>query len=384
MKLYHWDFTKPDGRLMRFFSRTPLEPPAAVIHPGLVRPMETGNGAGHAWRGPELRQDRLTGEWISLSAARQSRPHLPAEHQCPLCPPRSKEAAAATELPYFDGGAGSFAYEWVAFENLYPALWQGNESGLCEVILFRRQHDGHFADMSPAELRGVIGVWQDRSRDIGSREGIQSVFIFENRGAEIGVTLHHPHGQIYAFGHIPPRLRLQLDEAHRYHAAHMSCIICDTALDNEQHPRDLLLYGGQHLVAFMPRAPRFPYELHITTRSHRTHIQDLTDPECDELAQLLKAVVEMYDRLFGFALPYIMQHHQAPAQAHSLPCYHWNLQITPFHRSKDRLKYLAGAETGVGFFVNDSLPEEKIVELRKHFSAPQPQAGTWDPPKARP
>jgi UDPglucose--hexose-1-phosphate uridylyltransferase len=317
----------------------------------------------------------LTGDWISLSAARQSRPHLPSEQRCPLCPASSIELAEVSELPYFaeEPSQGSppsrFAYEWASFENLYPALWQGNETGHCEVILFRRQHTGHIADMTIGEILGVIEVWQDRSKTIGAMPGIESVFLFENRGADIGVTLHHPHGQVYAFGHIPPRLRLQLDHAERYHATHMGCLVCDMAQRLDDH-KELILWSGEHLIAFIPPAPRFPYELHITSRRHRTHIEQLNEAECLELAYVLKEVVAMYDRLFGFSLPYIMQHHQCPSHAKHHSSYHWNIQITPFHRSRDRLKYLAGAETGVGFFVNDSLPEEKIKELRACFEKP--------------
>jgi UDPglucose--hexose-1-phosphate uridylyltransferase len=364
LSLYTFDYTKPDGRIMRFYSRVPLTDPH-FDHPGIVR--GASGGTAPVWRGPELRRDRLTGDWISLSAARQGRPHLPGAGQCPLCPAATFETAASSELPFLADGK-SFPFQWVSFENLYPALWLGNGTGHCEVVLFRTAHEGHFADMTHDEMLAVVSIWQDRSRTIGSMPGIQSVFLFENRGAEIGVTLHHPHGQIYAFAHLPPRLRDVLQHADRYHSTHMSCLICDEAKIQEEQG-NLVVFNGTHLIAFMPEAPRFPYEVHITTKAHRTHIEDLTGEETTELARLLPVIVAMYDSLFGFPLPYIMQHHQCPSQARSLPSYHWNIQITPFHRSKDKIKYLAGAETGAGFFVNDSLPEEKVLELRQHFDA---------------
>jgi UDPglucose--hexose-1-phosphate uridylyltransferase len=366
MALHTLDYQKPDGRRFRFFSHQPFNErilERLQAHPGILRP---GEGSSSPWRVPELRMNPLTGELVSLSASRQGRPHLPAANQCPLCRPHSVEDALLSELPMALPTAPPFEYDLVSFENLFPALSPANESGICEVILYSTDHNTHFSAMSHLHVQSIIEVWQDRSRSLGNDPNIQCVFIFENRGAEIGVTLHHPHGQVYAFNHIPPRLKLQLDHADRYYASHMSCLVCDLAKHHSAQT-DLILWKGEHLVAYMPQAPRFPYEIHITTLRHRPHIEDLEGPEVTELAGLLKSVVAMYDRIFDFPLPYIMQHHQSPSHAKHLPSFHWNLQITPFHRSATKLKFLAGAETGMGFFVNDSFPEEKILELRKAF-----------------
>lgn len=353
MTLHHISLTKPDNRTVHFFARQPFPDQFDVLHYGISRSAE--------WAPPMLRSNHLTGEWISMSAARQNRPHLPEASACPLCPAKqssSADAQASVEAPTV-----SFPYEWIAFENLFPALWPGNQTGQCEVLVYTSAHEGSLGDLKAENLEGLIEVWQHRSRHLGERDEIESVFIFENRGDEIGVTLHHPHGQIYAFNHTPPRLAAELDYAERYYAQNMSCLICDVT---QAHVRSqkLILHSGEHIVAFMPEAPRFPYEVHITTRQHRTHIERLDEKEVAELARVLKSLVQAYDRLFGFPLPYIMQHHQCPSHASGHHSFHWNIQFTPFHRSAAKLKYLAGAETGMGFFVNDSLPEEKIIELR--------------------
>lgn len=366
MVLYTLDYEKPDGRKFRFFAHKPFDERIRErlgTHPGILRP---GAESPAPWRVPELRTNPLTGELVSLSASRQGRPHLPAANQCPLCLPHSVNDAMLSELPLVFPVDPPFEYDLVSFENLFPALAPANETGICEVILYSTDHNTHLSEMNHIQVQSIIEVWQDRSRTLGNNPNIQSVFIFENRGAEIGVTLHHPHGQVYAFNHIPPRLKLELDYADRYYASHMSCLVCDLAKHHAKQP-DLILWKGEHLVAYMPQAPRFPYEIHVSTLLHRPHIEDLETPEVAELACLLKSIIAMYDRMFGFPLPYIMQHHQCPSHAKHLPSFHWNLQMTPFHRGANKLKYLAGAETGMGFFVNDSFPEEKIIELRRTF-----------------
>jgi UDPglucose--hexose-1-phosphate uridylyltransferase len=353
MTLHHFSITKPDSRSVHFFSRQPFPEGRDVLHFGLTRSPD--------WTPPTLRVSHLTGERVSVSAARQNRPHLPNASSCPLCPasPASSPAVqASVEAP-----SVSFAYDWIVFENLYPALWLENQTGHCEVIVYTKAHEGSLGALPLENLEGLIEVWQHRSLHLGERDDIECVFLFENRGAEIGVTLHHPHGQIYAFNHTPPRLAAELDYAERYYAQNMTCLICDVAADHSRRG-DLLLHAGEHIIVFMPEAPKFPYEVHITTRQHRTHIERLTEPEVKELAVVLKKLVAAYDRLFNFPLPYIMQHHQCPSHARGHHSFHWNIQFTPFHRSADKLKYLAGAETGMGFFVNDSLPEEKVKELR--------------------
>lgn len=370
MTLHTFIYKKPDCRVVHFFSKEPFPSSISVIHPGIERPTKDG-----AWSAPILRRNYLTGEAISLSASRQNRPHLPEESHCPLCAAASDSSErrqASSELPTL-AGDNSDLYQWATFENLFPALAPQSGSGRCEVVIYTKEHNTHFGNLEINQIEGLIEVWQHRSKELGQDPLIQSVFIFENRGAEIGVTLHHPHGQIYAFSEPPSRLALELSHAETYYSQNMNCLVCDAAKSAIEQ-KQLVLHEGEHFVIFMPEAPRFPYELHITSKAHRTHIESLKSEECRELAFLLQRTVRAYDSLFGFPLPYILQHHQALSHATECCYYHWNIQITPFHRSADKLKYLAGAETGMGFFVNDSLPEQKIEELRQAFAKVTPQA----------
>ncbi len=318
----------------------------------------------------ERRRDPLTGEWRMFARHRQDRTFLPPEDHCPLCPTRP--GGPPTEIPLAD-------FDVVVFENRFPSLVAeppspdvaGSELypvtpsvGANEVVVYSADHTLGLADMDAARVARLVAVWADRYAELGGRDEVAYVFIFENRGVAVGVTLHHPHGQIYAYPEIPPRPRLELDVAAAHLVRHGTCVVCDV-VGRERADDVRVVARNRSFLAFVPFAARFPYEVHLVSQRHAASLLDLTDPERLALAELLQAVVAGYDHLFGFPLPYVMSMHQAPTDdGQHQAISHLHLELTPLHRSADRLKFLAGSELGAGAFVNDTAPEDTAGQLR--------------------
>ena len=193
--------------------------------------------------------------------------------------------------------------------------------------------------------------------------GIRYVLIFENKGAVIGVTMPHPHGQIYALPLIPPRLEKELAAARAHQRAHKRCLYCDI-LKKERRAGLRIVAENYTFTAFIPFYARWPYEVHIFSRRHVGALDQFRPREERGLAEILKWITLKYDNLFQMSFPYMMLLHQAPAKG-KFPYFHFHIEFYPPHRSKDKLKYLASVETGAGTFLNDSLAEEKAAELRE-------------------
>jgi len=316
---------------------------------------------------PELRFDPVLCEWVIISPQRQERTFLPPDDFCPLCPTRP--GRTETEIP-------EPTYDIAVFENRFPSLSRdaarvssekGARSaagkGVCEVVCYTPRHDTTLSRLPVERIRRLIEVWQDRYRELGSLPGIRYVLIFENRGKEIGVTLTHPHGQIYAFPFVPPKPQREIASARRYFKAHGSCLFCDIAKREKRAARRIVCENAQYL-AFVPYWAHWPYEVHLYPKFHASHIGCLSQAQIRLLAQILKRLLPKYDRLFGFSLPYIMVLHQAPTTRTDDDTYHFHFEFYPPHRGQNRLKYLAGCESGAGTFINDTVPEEKARELR--------------------
>jgi UDPglucose--hexose-1-phosphate uridylyltransferase len=318
----------------------------------------------------ERRWDPTLGEWRTFATHRQGRTFLPAADACPLCPTRDQ--GAPTELP-------RASYSLAVFDNRFPSLtaeppeptvpgsWLHPVEptrGAAEVVVYTDRHDQTLADMDVAHIARLVDVWADRYAALGARDEVGYVFVFENKGEVIGVTLDHPHGQIYGYPDIPPRPLQELTAARRHQAEHGTCVWCDVVA-HERAEGVRILASSASWVAYVPFAARFPYEVHLVANRHATSLLDLSDPERLALAQLLKTVLTAYDALFGFSLPYVMSMHQAPTDdGRWLDVSHLHLELTPVHRTADRLKYLAGSELGAGAFINDTVPEQTAAALR--------------------
>ncbi len=321
----------------------------------------------------QLRYDVLTGEWVTIAAHRMDRTFLPGPDESPLAPTRP--GRPATEIPAAD-------YDVVVFENRFPALssraaatdthvdgeplWpQVPGTGSCEVVCFTSDPDASFATLGHRRARTVIEAWADRTAELSAVPGVQQVFCFENRGREIGVTLTHPHGQIYAYPFLPQRTQALVRQARR-HAASTGRNLYDDILGAERDSGRRLLVAAEHWTAFVPAAARWPLEIHLVPHRDVPDFPALTDAERDELATIYLQLLGRVDRFFDGVdqTPYIAAWHQAPVgpdRAHG----RLHLQLFSLMRAPGRMKYLAGSESAMGAWVNDTTPEHIADRLRE-------------------
>jgi UDPglucose--hexose-1-phosphate uridylyltransferase len=321
----------------------------------------------------EMRWNPMLGEWVVTATHRQDRTFLPPPDHCPLCP--TQPGGFESEIPFPD-------YDVAVFENRFqtffpsppPPSVHGSElcpvqpsEGVCEVVVYTPQHDATLAQLPLSQYDKLVQVWADRYVELGSLPYVQYVLIFENKGEEIGVTLHHPHGQIYGFPFIPPVIKRELHEA-RAHMDHTGrCLFCDILAEEGTDGRRIVA-ENDGFAAFVPFFARWPYEVHIFARRHIGAMPEFSDGERADFARILKTVLMRYDALFGFSLPYMMLMHQQPTDGKDYPEYHFHVEFYPPHRAADKLKYRASCESGGGTFINDTLPEETAARLRDAVS----------------
>jgi UDPglucose--hexose-1-phosphate uridylyltransferase len=234
--------------------------------------------------------------------------------------------------------------------------------GKCDVVLYSPDHNTSLPQLSLDHLVKLVQLWRKRFMELKATLGVRYVLIFENKGAVIGVTMSHPHGQIYAFPFIPPRLMREMEAARAHQRAKRRCLFCDI-LKKERRDERRIVAENKAFTAFVPFYARWPYEVHIFSRRHLGTLDQFRASEERGLAEILKWVTLKYDNLYQFSFPYMMLMHQAPTKGR-FPYFHFHIEFYPPHRGKEKLKYLASVETGAGTFLNDSLAEEKAAELR--------------------
>ncbi|HUH71595.1 MAG TPA: galactose-1-phosphate uridylyltransferase [Mycobacterium sp.] len=316
----------------------------------------------------QLRFDRSTGQWVIIAALRQERTYKPPPDQCPLCP---GPAGLTSEVPASD-------YDVVVFENRFPSLSGGGAPtpvpdgdgfvsapghGRCEVICFSSDHAGSFAELTPSHARLVVEAWRHRTADLMAAPGIEQVFCFENRGEEIGVTLTHPHGQIYGYPYLTPRTAAMLHQAREHRMRHGSNLFADL-LAREVADGSRVVARTELFTAFVPFAARWPVEVHIYPNRFVHNLVDFDAAELDGFAQIYLDVLWRFDRMYPAPLPYISALHQfadAGAQADG----YFHVELMSIKRSATKLKYLAASESAMDAFISDVTPERVAQRLRE-------------------
>jgi UDPglucose--hexose-1-phosphate uridylyltransferase len=349
--------TKPDGRRLWLYSRTPISESIEATGPAGSRP----------GRSAHLRWHPLRGEWVAYAGHRQARTFLPPAEFNPLAPAR--DPAHPTEVP-----AGE--YDVAVFENLFPTLTPDAVPdpprtivetrpavGAAEVVVFTQDSTATLGALPIDHVELLVQTWTDRYVELGSRDDVKYVFIFENRGVEVGVTLHHPHGQIYAYPFVPPIPARELEEQRRYLDAHGRGLLEDL-VGREVRDGSRIVHESAGVVAWVPAFARYPYEVWLAPLAPRPALPDLTAEEQRSLAVALKTILMKFDRLWQQPFPYVMAFHQAPTDGIAHPEAHLHIELYPAYRMPGRLKYLAGSELGAGVFTADTLPEDKAAELR--------------------
>ena len=315
----------------------------------------------------DMRLDSLTGDWISVAAARHNRAHLPPAHLCPLCPTTEdnlSEIPDVFDVAVFENKSPSFGPDLAEIDDenyaVVADLALGSRRasiGRCEVVVFSSEHLGSLADQSVARVRTIIDAWADRTAELSALPGVRQVFPFENRGEAIGVTLHHPHGQIYSYPYVTPRTQKLLQSIKSYGPN----LFADTLAFEQAGER--VLIQGEHFTAYVPFAGRWPIEIHLLPHRHVQNLAQLNDIEKDELASIYSRLLKALDTVYETPTPYISAWHQAPLVAGGENV-RLQLQITSPRRAADKLKYLAGSESAMGAFIADFPPETTAEMLR--------------------
>jgi UDPglucose--hexose-1-phosphate uridylyltransferase len=351
-----------DGREIWFFA-LPGHHPEPVPDRRALPPRTAGGSA--------LRYDHATGQWVIIAALRQERTFKPPVDQCPLCP---GPAGQTSEIPAAD-------YDVVVFENRFPGMSQvpsfelptvgpaftrfvtAPGHGRCEVVCFTSDHHGSFAELSEPQARLVIDAWRHRTADLMARPGIEQVFCFENRGEDIGVTLTHPHGQIYGYPFLTPRATAMLSQARGHRKAHGTNLF-GSLLEAERADGGRVIAANEHFTAFVPFAARWPVEVHIYPNRFMHNIVDLSGPEVDALSVIYLDVLGRFDRLYAAPLPYMSALHQYHGRGVQQEGY-FHIELVSTRRAADKLKYLAASESAMDAFIGDVTPEDVAARLRE-------------------
>jgi UDPglucose--hexose-1-phosphate uridylyltransferase len=339
-----------DGREIIYFDEAPGSGRAQVADTRPLGPRTPGPALPLGRPEWGIRWDPLAGEWVVIAAARQDRTFLPPPDQCPLDP---SKPGHLTEIP-----AGS--YDVAVFENRFPSL--AEPLGRCEVVCFTSSHDSSFAALPPRRVRTVLEAWIDRTEALSALPGTRQVYCFENRGEEIGVTLHHPHGQIYAFPFVAPRLERMVAQALAYKDGNLF----DDLVAAEVRAGVRVVTRNEHWIAFVPEAARWPYEVQIFPLLRVPDLPALGSAAREAFGPLYLDVLRRFDALFDQPAPYIAAWYQAPARDdEARGRFAAHLQVLSVRRAAGKLKYLAGTESGMGVWINDIVPEEAAQRLRE-------------------
>ena len=346
-----------DGRDVLFFA-LPGHVPAPVADRRPLPPLEPSP--------TQLRFDRSTGQWVIIAPRRQDRTYKPPPDQCPLCP---GPTGLTSEVPAPD-------YDVVVFENRFPSLSGAGElkpvadgfvsapgHGRCEVICFSSDHTGSFAELEAPHARLVVDAWRHRTADLLARSGIEQVFCFENRGEEIGVTLTHPHGQIYGYPYLTPRTAIMLRQAGEHPKRYGTNLIADL-LAREVADGSRVIARTELFTAFVPFAARWPVEVHIYPNRFVRNLVELDSAELDGFAQIYLDVLRRFDRMYSGPLPYISALHQF-TDIHGQRDGYFHVELMSIRRSAVALKYLAASESAMDAFISDVNPESMAQRLRE-------------------
>lgn len=311
----------------------------------------------------ELRWHPFIQDWVMIASSRQNRPQMPKDW-CPFCP-----------------GSGKVPdhYDVYEYDNDFPALSQTPPEpddvatdffkvrpayGKCEVILYSPEHTVTLPELPVPHIRKLVDLWAERYDALRQDKKIKYIFIFENRGEAVGVTMPHPHGQIYGYSVLPKKLWLELAASESYYNENGRCLFCDN-LKAEQDFEKRIVFQNDHFVCLLPFYTEYPYGVYIYSKRHTGAIVDFTDAERDALASMLKETAGMLDSLFGYKFPYMMCMHNAPVNSgDTSEYYHFHIEFFPPMRSGEKQKFNASSETGAWAHCNPTCPEEKAEELR--------------------
>lgn len=310
----------------------------------------------------ELRWHPFIKDWVMIASNRQNRPQMPKDW-CPFCP-------QSGNVP---------DYKVLKYDNDFPALsknppvpdpvgndfFQTREAyGRCEVILYSPEHTVTLPELSEDHVVKLVDLWTERFIELSKDEKIKYIFIFENRGEVVGVTMPHPHGQIYGYSFVPKKLELELEASREYYEAHGECLMCKW-LKEEHDFGKRVIFENDDFSVILPFFVEYPYGVYIVSKQHKQNLAQMNAAEKRNLAKAVRETAGMLDSLFDTTFPYMMCMHQNPVNTEDTSAYyHFHIEFFPPMRSKEKQKFNASSETGAWAHCNPTAPEEKAEELK--------------------
>ena len=314
----------------------------------------------------ELRFNPFTREWVMVASHRQTRPQMPKDW-CPFCPGSGKVPDEGYTVLRYPNDFPALSVTPPAPDPVATGLFQTAPSyGRCEVILYAPEHNKTLPDLSDAHVTALACLWRDIFCEMKQDPQIKFVFIFENRGELVGVTMPHPHGQVYGYSYLPKKIELEWHAAQDYRADTCRCLFCD-ALQEEIRDGRRVVFSNKHFTVYAPFASAQVYGLHVTANRHVPDLSGLTDVEVAALGQTLRDVSGLYDALFNKPFPYMMCMHNAPVNMGDPSCYHFHVEFYPPLRTETVQQFAASSETGAGAWCNPQAPEDKALEMRAAY-----------------
>lgn len=317
----------------------------------------------------ELRWNPLLRTWTMVAANRQARPHLP-QNWCPFCPGSGKVPET---------------YEVYAYNNDFPALTLTTDMpeiptgkpyqvapnyGKCEVILYSPDHHTTLPVLSLDHIEKLIQLLASRFQELARDPQIQYIFQFENRGEEVGVTMPHPHGQIYGYPFLPQKIQIELDSCREYYADQQACLLCDMN-QAEADFKQRIIAENDAFLAYLPYFTDYPHGVFIVSKRHVGNITEFTKAEQRELAAMLKNITGAFDTLFDRLFPYMMCFHQTPvnctAYQNADQYYHFHIEFYTPLREANKIKYYASSEMGAWAACNPMAVEQTAEQLRQAY-----------------
>ncbi len=317
----------------------------------------------------ELRYNPLIEDWVMIASHRQNRPQMP-KNWCPFC---------------LGSGKVPDNYDVHKYDNDFPALSDNPpvpdfptddfyatapSYGKCEVILYSPEHEITMKELPTEHILKLVELWKQRFDELSKDEKHKFIFIFENRGDVVGVTMPHPHGQIYAYPFIPKRIQLEISANEKHYSKTGKCLICNmTEKEVAWQTGNRVVMENDHFIAYIPFFSEYPYGTYIVSKSHKQNISQLTAEESYSLADILRKMSATYDTLFDKPFPYMMCMYQAPINTgEDYSHYHFHIVFYPPMRSADKQKFNASSETGAWAHCNPTAPEDCAEEMRQAYA----------------
>lgn len=314
----------------------------------------------------ELRWNPLIKDWVMIASHRQDRPQMPKDW-CPFCPGSGK-VPDSYEVYCYDNDFPALSTSPPVPDDVATELYKTAPAyGKCEVILYSPDHTVTLPELPEEHIRKLVDLWTERFCELRKDPKIKYIFIFENRGEVVGVTMPHPHGQIYAYPFVPKKLELELNSCKEHFMDTGRCLVCDIIKDETDYGGRVIIENDD-FITFLPFFCEYPYGMYIASKAHIQNLAEFTQRQKDNLAKILRETAGTLDELFGYTFPYMMCMHQSPVNvSEATDYYHFHIEFFPPMRSKDKQKFNASSETGAWAHCNPTSPEQKALELRDAY-----------------